>query len=103
MADPSYFKTVIFTLFSLVSFASGGTILRNDETFIEVNREQLDPQGSYLLSWTVDLKLQKITFEVEAATLGYVGFGISPSGGMAGADLFIAGKFTNGSNYAYVS
>ena len=39
----------------------------------------------YDLYWTV--QDEEIKFQVQVKTLGYVGFGISPNGGMAGADI----------------
>lgn len=59
----------------------------------------IDPYKKYLLSWSVNHYLEEITFEVEVETKGYVGFGVSPSGSMAGADIFIAGVHDNGTSY----
>ncbi|XP_035690508.1 DBH-like monooxygenase protein 1 isoform X1 [Branchiostoma floridae] len=39
----------------------------------------------YFLQWRYDA--ETITFRVEVATLGYVGFGISPNGDMTGSDI----------------
>ncbi|CAL8133761.1 unnamed protein product [Orchesella dallaii] len=86
---------------SLSSIASGATFLHNDELQLKAIGESLDPSGSYILSWEVDLKKQRITFEAEVATLGYIGLGISPNGNMAGADLFIGGVYKNGTKYGY--
>jgi len=51
----------------------------------------LDRHGKFNLSWSVDRDLNEITFEVKVETAGYVGLGISPNGGMLGADIFIGG------------
>lgn len=67
------------------------------------NWEQLDHEGRVLLGWTVNTDEGTITFEVEAETHGYVGIGISPTGSMTGADIFIAGVHDNGSSYSSVS
>jgi len=48
----------------------------------------LDMEGKYHLSWS--LGLSGITFKMEVETLGYIGLGFSPDGGMAGADMVIA-------------
>ncbi|XP_021961495.1 DBH-like monooxygenase protein 2 homolog [Folsomia candida] len=64
------------------------------------NWEQLDHEGRVLLGWTVNTDEGTITFEVEAETHGYVGIGISPTGSMTGADIFIAGVHDNGSSYS---
>ncbi len=49
----------------------------------------LVPNGVYNMWWSFDDK--EITIEVKAQTTGYVGFGLSPSGSMAGADIVIGG------------
>ena len=43
----------------------------------------------YILHWTVDRGKKFITFEVSVKTTGWVGFGISPFGGMTKADIAI--------------
>ena len=43
----------------------------------------------YQVEWTTDL--ETIFIRVTCKTLGFVGFGISPNGGMNGADIFIGG------------
>ncbi|XP_066515448.1 DBH-like monooxygenase protein 1 homolog, partial [Hoplias malabaricus] len=49
----------------------------------------LDAGGRYVLKW--GFNGTSITFEIEAETRGYVGFGLSPNGAMASADLVIGG------------
>jgi hypothetical protein len=41
----------------------------------------------------------RIEFELSAETKGYVGFGLSPTGGMNGSDMIIAGVYKNGTGY----
>ena len=60
----------------------------------------LDNDGSYTLYWKHNAT--SITFEVHARTAGYVGFGISPNGGMAGADI-VLGWVKNGESTFHVS
>lgn len=67
------------------------------------NQEQLDGYGNVLLAWEYDESSQIISFELEVATEGFVGFGISPSGSMTGADIFIGGVLPNGTAYGAVS
>lgn len=45
---------------------------------------------------------QDITFEIQARTLGYVGFGFSPDGNIAGSDIAI-GWVDRGQTYFQVS
>jgi hypothetical protein len=64
--------------------------------------EPLDPENKYLLSWEVDLDTEVVTFNVVVETRGFVGFGISPSGNMIGADIFIGGVDSiSGFNYYF--
>jgi len=51
----------------------------------------LDPTfGRYVLSWEVDRNLETVTFTAVVRTNGFVGFGISKEGTMAGADIVAA-------------
>ncbi|CAG2165073.1 unnamed protein product [Oppiella nova] len=56
----------------------------------------LDPHNKYHLKWYFDDHKQRITFNVVVETTGWVGFGISPNGGMAGSDLVIGWVDDNG-------
>lgn len=49
----------------------------------------LDTHGKYRMKWKFDDRT--VSFEVEVETTGYVGFGLSYSGGMALSDLVIGG------------
>jgi len=50
----------------------------------------LDPFGRFTLSWTINEAAELITFNLAVETQGYVGFGISKSGTMAGSDIVVA-------------
>jgi len=65
--------------------------------------EQLDERGRVILEWELSANETEIIFELSANTTGFVGFGISPQGGMTGADIFIAGVDSNGQSYSSVS
>lgn len=58
---------------------------------------------SVKLSWTADVDKEIIMLEIVAATDGWVGLGIGPSGTMAGADLIIGGVDHKGANFFQVS
>ncbi|XP_036418630.1 LOW QUALITY PROTEIN: DBH-like monooxygenase protein 1 homolog [Colossoma macropomum] len=58
----------------------------------------LDAGGRYVVKWKFDET--SITFEIEAETMGYIGFGLSPNGAMASADLVIGGV-ANGIPYLH--
>jgi len=78
--------------------------LKEEQSFLETKfTETLDHSGKLILSWELGENQSIITFELWAATVGYVGFGISPNGGMAGADIFIAGVSSDGTPYSSVS
>lgn len=64
--------------------------------------EYLDANKIYLVEWEAYTDTKTIVFDLTVATTGYVGFGISPSGGMIGADIVIAGIHSNGSAYISV-
>ncbi len=89
--------------FSFVSTKS----LRNSSIPIKrvehAGSEYLDGESKFMLSWKINEDENTIYFEISAGTLGYVGFGISPSGGMTGADILIAGVKENGEEYSGVS
>lgn len=61
----------------------------------------LDDNGKFNISW--DHSAEFIVFQVVAATTGYIGFGLSPTGSMTGADIFHAGVWDNGTAYHFVS
>ncbi|XP_078508635.1 putative DBH-like monooxygenase protein 2 [Lissotriton helveticus] len=59
----------------------------------------LDKAGAVLLSWDFDRSTRVILFELHAQTTGWLGFGLSPNGGMDGADIVIGGVFPNKTVY----
>lgn len=56
----------------------------------------------FRLLWSLGPSPQDITFELQVRTLGYVGFGFSKDGRMAGADM-IVGWVDKGQVYFQVS
>ena len=56
----------------------------------------------YILHWKFDMKNKTITFAVNVSTTGWVGFGLSPNGGMIGSDVVI-GWVKDGQSYFHVS
>ncbi|KAI4879957.1 hypothetical protein NFI96_018374 [Prochilodus magdalenae] len=61
--------------------------------------DYLDPGNNVMLRWGFDLVRDSILFELRVKTTGWVGFGFSPSGGMAGADIVIGGFGPNGIHF----
>lgn len=56
--------------------------------------------GQYRLFWKI--VGDEIVFEAHVATVGWIGLGFSPTGGMTGADIMVGGV-KNGQPYIYVS
>ena len=48
---------------------------------------EIQPNDEYHLYWKFDA--ETVTFELHVRTTGWVGFGISPTGGMVDADIMI--------------
>jgi hypothetical protein len=62
-------------------------------------KEILERDGKFIVEWEVDFEKDLATFDVTAETTGYVGFGLSPGGGMGGSDIVVGGIYPNGSTY----
>ncbi|XP_035708310.1 DBH-like monooxygenase protein 2 homolog [Folsomia candida] len=92
----------VVTLVVLFNPCVKANIIKNSNAKLQKSRngEWLDTAEKIWLNWTVNEVTKTITFELEAETLGWVGFGISPQGGMTGADIFIAGVLPNGDHYS---
>ena len=58
---------------------------------------------TYILYWDVDISTQTIYFAVDASTTGWVGFGISPDGGMPDSDVVIGWVSRDGEQHFKVS
>ncbi|OXA47290.1 DBH-like monooxygenase protein 1 [Folsomia candida] len=92
------------SIFAIFLWLASTTILTQANTIphqhsiLLKNIEVLDGEGKYILGW--EISGDEIIFEIEAETLGWVGFGISPQGGMTGADIFIGGVLSDGSPYS---
>lgn len=64
------------------------------------HRTLLDSEGKYWLSWGP--RGGRLAFRLEVRTAGYVGFGFSPTGAMAAADIVVGGV-AHGRPYLQVS
>ncbi|XP_078507305.1 DBH-like monooxygenase protein 2 [Lissotriton helveticus] len=51
----------------------------------------LDTERRVVLQWDFNKTTEEITFDLQVATTGWIGFGLSPSGGVTGADIVIGG------------
>jgi len=80
----------------MACLASASPTLRAD---VIERDEVLDPNGRFRVHWKYYPLEKALEFEVTAETTGFVGFGLSPVGGMAGADIVIGGIHPNGTTY----
>ncbi|CAL8101372.1 unnamed protein product [Orchesella dallaii] len=62
-------------------------------------REVLEANGRVVVEWEINFDQKSITFDVTGETTGYLGFGLSPAGGMQGADIVIGGIANDGTSY----
>ena len=65
--------------------------------------DQATGQPRYQLQWTFDAAQKTITFNVVVQTTGWVGFGLSPDGGMVNSDVVIGWISSDGTAYFNVS
>lgn len=61
--------------------------------------EYLDNDNLVCLTWGFNDVQGNITFKLVVNTTGWVGFGFSPNGGMAGSDIVIGGLGPSGSYF----
>lgn len=85
----------LLVLWALLPCATAGD---SGRTF--PHRTFLDAEGKYGLSWGP--RDGRLAFRLEVRTAGYVGFGFSPTGAMAAADIVVGGV-AHGRPYLQVS
>lgn len=74
----------------LIVFSAFSSACAADLSSEYAHRAVLDPEGRMSLYWTVNWHKESVSLAVEAATTGWVGFGISSGNGkMAGSDVVI--------------
>ena len=76
--------TLCFALAALLSFAAAAHDDLSSSYPFHVSLEE-----RYDLYWKVDLAAKTIQFAVRVETTGWVGFGLSPNGGMPESDIVI--------------
>lgn len=77
-------RRLLLLLWTLLPCAAAGG---SGRTF--PHRTLLDSEGKYWLSWGP--RDGRLAFRLEVRTAGYVGFGFSPTGAMAAADIVVGG------------
>ena len=93
MDFPLYLVAVSLLPLALGSFPFSSTLTTDPAT----------GQALYQLYWTFDNTQKTITFNVVVRTTGWVGFGLSPDGGMVGSDVVIGWIASDGSSHFHVS
>jgi len=68
------------------------------ESGIQIPRK-IEFNENYTVEWQANFDEKTIVFNITAKTSGFVGFGLSRSGGMEGADIVIGGVLDNGTSY----
>jgi hypothetical protein len=88
---------VLFLVWNVVLISNVSVIptLRATKSILET----LELSPNYMITWMIEEGSDRIEFELSAETKGYVGFGLSPTGGMNGSDMIIAGVYKNGTGY----
>ncbi len=56
----------------------------------------------YMLHWGFDVDAQTIRFAVRVSTIGWVGLGLSPNGGMPNSDIVIGWVNDQGQTFLHV-
>ncbi|KAK3864249.1 hypothetical protein Pcinc_030039 [Petrolisthes cinctipes] len=59
-------------------------------TTTHTHQSVLDSHGVFTVFWTPDLQKNEVIWEIHARTLGWIGFGFSSNGNMAGSDFLTA-------------
>ena len=77
----------IFSVFLVTSLSWCFASLDEKYSFKSVLHNK--DRNTYILHWKFSTEDETITFAVNVSTTGWVGFGLSPNGGMAGSDVVI--------------
>ena len=91
---------LLWCLLALLPLVLGAHGLSNSYTFSTTLYDQ--DGDTYVLHWNFSPVERTIAFAVNVSTTGWVGFGISPNGGMVNSDI-VMGWVSNGRAYFHVS
>ena len=90
----------LLCLLSLLPLVLGAHGLSSSYAFSSTLYDQ--DGDTYVLHWNFNIAERTIAFAVNVSTTGWIGFGISPNGGMVNSDVVI-GWVSNGRAYFHVS
>lgn len=77
------FRSLIIIISLLLNYANANNDVWSYQLW-------LDPYKKFSLKWNINDSEEIITFLCEVQTKGWVGFGLSPNGGMKDSDIIIA-------------
>ena len=97
-------RAVALVLFSAVLSLGSCQINLDAYPFSAVLRsDPINGDPLYTLHWNFSVAEETITFAVNVATNGWVGFGISPNGGMVNSDVVVGWVNDDGEAFFHVS
>src|SRR5688572_31726597 len=79
----------IFAISAVLMLLLNSAILSQSK--VTQHRSEILDDGNYVVDWYIDYEATRVDFTVTVKTTGFVGFGLSPNGGMTGADIVIGG------------
>ena len=89
----SYYPYIVFAVLSLATLTN---VHLHDNLGDRYDNYKLLSSPSYELYWSVDESTGNISLAVRANTTGWVGFGVSPNGGMPNSDVVMGWVKDNG-------
>ena len=89
----SYYPCIVFAVLSMATLTNDHL---HDNLGGRYNNYKLLSSPSYELYWSVDESTGNISLAVRANTTGWVGFGVSPNGGMPNSDVVMGWVKDNG-------
>ncbi len=92
-------KEVVFLLAAVLPAVLCGEDLASSYSYSTVLFDR--NQDRYELYWSFDRAAETIDFAVNVSTTGWVGFGLSPNGGMPGSDVVIG--WVDGNQRAFLN
>lgn len=92
---------VLLLVAALLPAALGSRVLAEsyEHSLVLLNKSD----SLYDLYWSFNRKAETISFAVRVKTTGWVGFGLSPNGGMTGSDIVIGWVDDDGKAFLHVS
>ena len=88
----------------MLLLATLNAALANDFTFsATLSSDPATQTPIYAVDWSLDRMSKTITFRLTVNSTGWIGFGLSPTGGMKDSDIVVGWVATSGEVLLYVS